>query len=219
MTEFRNRDPALAAFWDERFEAGFTPWDAGAAPPGLLRFLQRASAPHARSSLPFAALVPGASVLIPGCGSGWEAGALDDAGFKVLAIDFAAAAIARAGARLGARGDRLLRRADFFDFEPPAIDWIYERTFLPALAPARWPAWAERVAQLLAPDALLAGFFLIDAAADAASRRGPPFPIRRDELDALLSSHFECVEQESIPAAESVAVLAGREQWLTWRRR
>ena len=219
MTEFRHRDPALPAFWDERFDADFTPWDAGGPPPGLLRFVQRASGPARGAEPSGVALAPGATVLIPGCGSGWEVGALDDAGFKVLAIDFAAAAVARASARLGPRSERLLRQADFFEFAPAAVDWIYERTFLPALPPSLWPAWAGRVAGLLGPGALLAGFFLIDPAVDAATRRGPPFSIRRDELDALLLPHFDCIEQEPIPADESVAVLAGREYWLTWRCR
>jgi len=206
MVEFRSRNPNRPEFWDERFEAGVTPWDAGGPPASLMRFLAAGRVPAP------------ASVLVPGCGSGWEVGPLDRAGFRVLAIDFSPTAIARARARLGERGDRLLRHADFFQFEADPFDWIYERTFVAAIGPDRWPAWAERVTTLTAPGSWLAGLFFIDPAAQAA-RRGPPFAIRGDELDALLGACFECVQDETIPAAESVPVLAGREHWLTWRRR
>ncbi len=210
MAEFRSRDPRLPAFWDERFEAGVTPWDAGGAPAAFMRFVAGGRVPA------------GAAVLIPGCGRAWEAAVLDAAGYRVRAIDFSAAAIARARAQLGARADRLLRQADFFEAieaEAGRFDWIYERTFLPALVPARWSDWAGRVAQLTAPGAMLAGCFLIDPTVDDDNRRGPPFAIRADELGALLHARFECEQDDAIPATESIAVLAGRERWMTWRRR
>ena len=80
---FTHRNPADARFWDERFAAGFTPWDAGAPAPVLLRWL--------------AALGPGQGrrVLVPGCGSGHEVAALDAAGFAVTAIDYSAQAVAQ----------------------------------------------------------------------------------------------------------------------------
>jgi len=86
---FSHRDPSSASFWDERFAAGFTPWDAGAPAPALLRWL--------------AALGPGNGrrVLVPGCGSGHEVAALDAAGFRVTAIDYAAQAVAQARLVLG----------------------------------------------------------------------------------------------------------------------
>jgi hypothetical protein len=34
MREFRSRDPSLPEFWDERFGAEFTPWDARGVPAG-----------------------------------------------------------------------------------------------------------------------------------------------------------------------------------------
>jgi len=207
VSNFHARDPGAPEFWDERFGAGVTPWDAGSAPPALRRFVASGR------------IAPGARVLIPGCGSAWEAGELDDAGMAVTAIDFAPAAIERAGARLGGRARRLVRQADFFTFESPAFDWIYERTFLPALPPARWPQWAGRVAALTRPAGLLAGFFFVDETVQTQSRRGPPFAIRQEELDALLAPNFGCIERHPIAPGESVPVLAGREVWQSWRRR
>ena len=215
MPEFATRDPDDPSFWDERFAVGFTPWDEARTPPALLRFLERE-----RGRL-------GRRVLIPGCGSGHEVAALDAAGFQVLAIDFAAAAIALARRVLSpALAERCLRQADFFRFEDeldeplarPPFDWIYERAFLPALAPARWPQWAARVAMLLAPGGRLAGLFFVDAALPE-RRSGPPFVASRGELDTLLGVAFTCSEAAPLPAAETLPVFAGRLQWMVWQRR
>jgi SAM-dependent methyltransferase len=157
--------------------------------------------------------------LIPGCGTGYEARALHTAGFDVLAIDFAEAALARAREALGAAlADRLLHHADFFAFEAEPFDWIYERAFLAALPPALWPLWAARCADLLKPGGLLAGFFVIEAALPAV-RRGPPFVTTAGELQALLDPGFTQIAATAVPPDESVSVFAGREQWQVWRRR
>ena len=206
MPDFPTRDPAQPAFWDERFAAGCTPWDARGVPPAFARFV----AEHG------AAL--GRRVLVPGCGSAYEAALLDAAGFEVLAIDYAAAALARARAVLAADvAARVLRQADFFTFDAAPFDWIYERAFLPALPPALWPRWATRVRELLVTDGVLAGFFFLDETA-AEPRRGPPFAAARAELDALLRG-FRCEQHLAVASDESLPVFAGRERWMIWRRR
>jgi SAM-dependent methyltransferase len=215
MPAFTTRDPADPGFWDERFAAGFTPWDEARTPPALLRFIA------ARGS----ALGP--RVLVPGCGSGHEVGALAQAGFAVLAIDFAAQAIASARTVLPAElAARALRQADFFRFEQdlaeplaqPPFDWIYERAFLPALPPAQWPAWSERVAALVAPGGFVAGLFFVEAALPE-RRSGPPFVTTRDELDRLLGGAFACTEAAQLPHDEVLPVFGGRLVWMTWQRR
>lgn len=206
MNDFPTRDPTRPGFWNERFEAGFTPWDARGVPAALTRFVANSGGRA------------GKRVLIPGCGSAYEAAALDAAGFDVLAIDYAPAAVERARALLApAVAARVLQLADFFALESAPFDWIYERAFLPALPPALWPRWAARVAELLAPQGLLAGFFLLDATI-AEPRRGPPFAATPAELDALLG-HFDRVDDQPVPADESIPVFAGRERWMVWRRR
>lgn len=204
--EFPTRDPARAAFWDERFAAGFTPWDAGRTPAAFDRWLH--------------VLGPGRGrrVLVPGCGAGYEVAALDAAGFAVTAIDYAAEALALARRVLGAElARRTLRQADFFAFDDAPFDFIYERAFLAALPPRRWPDWAARVSHLLAPGGELAGLFVL-APALPAERRGPPFVTTGAELRALLGERFALVADAAVPPAESLPVFAGREHWLCWRR-
>lgn len=196
MPDFASRDPNAPAFWDERFERGFTPWDRGGVPQALRAF-GAARAPQ--------------SVLIPGCGAAWELVYLAQAGWDATAIDFSPAAVATAQAAAGPWRARVLE-ADFFTYQspaPPAV--IYERAFLCALPRAMWPRVAARWAELLAPGGLLAGFFFFDDAP-----KGPPFGIAPDVLDALLSPHFEKIEDA--PVSDSIPVFAGKERWQIWRR-
>jgi len=194
---FSTRDPNTAEFWDERFREGFTPWDQAGVPSAFSDFVAR-SVPRA--------------VLIPGCGSAHEAAALAQAGWTVRAIDFSADAVAAARKQLGSRTG-LVEQADFFTYRAPfAPEWIYERAFLCALPPKRRADYAARMAELLRSGAVLAGFFFFDE-----SPKGPPFGISRSALDALLGDAFELVEDEAV--SDSIPVFAGRERWMTWRRR
>lgn len=195
---FGSRDPRTPDFWDERFEAGFTPWDQGGVPAQLARF---ATARASRGS-----------VLVPGCGSGYELPWLMEQGYDAHALDFSAAAVARARAVAGRWAERVLL-ADFFTYTPPQpLELIYERAFLCALPPAMWPQVAARWAQLLAPGSVLAGFFFLGTSA-----KGPPFAIEEHALEALLAPHFACVEDVAVP--DGLPVFGGRERWMVWQRR
>lgn len=190
--------PELPDFWDQRFAAGVTPWNAQGMPAAMRDFAaQRRDAPR---------------TLIPGCGHAWEAAALAAHGWPVTALDFSSAAVAAARKLLGDWPGQLLQ-ADFFDFVPDApYDLIYERAFLCALPRQRWPDYAPRLQQLLRPGGLLAGFFYFDS-----TLKGPPFAITPTQLDALLQPGFECIDDQAV--ADSIPVFAGKERWQVWRRR
>lgn len=197
MPIFETRDPSAPAFWSERFEQNFVPWDRGGVPEALQRFVAQTPRKHV--------------TLIPGCGVGYEVAYLSEAGWDVTAIDFSPAAVAAARTTLGPWAARVIE-ADFFTFVPERpLDLIYERAFLCALPRDRWPQIAARWAELLPPGGLLAGFFYFDDAP-----KGPPFGIAPAELDALLEPHFERIEDSL--ASDSVAVFAGKEHWQIWRR-
>jgi trans-aconitate methyltransferase len=191
-------DSASPRYWDDHFERRHTPWDQGGAPSAFQAFATRQPRPL--------------DVLIPGCGSAHEAHWLAERGWRVKAIDFSGAATVEAQSRLGKHRD-CAEQADFFRYQPPfAPAWIYERAFLCALPLARQRDYATRMAELLTPGALLAGFFLIDA-----SSSGPPFALKRDALVALLAPYFELVDEHGV--ADSIPAFAGKERWMTWRRR
>lgn len=197
MVDFAQRDPMSPAFWDERFERRFTPWDRGGVPQALRDF--------AAASAPLA-------TLIPGCGAAYELAFLADAGWDAVAIDFSPAAVAAGKAAAGPHAARVVE-ADFFAWQPQRpLQLIYERAFLCALPRAMRPQVAARWAALLAPGALLAGYFFFGDAP-----KGPPFGIARAELDALLAADFECIADDAV--GDSIPVFEGKERWMIWRRR
>jgi SAM-dependent methyltransferase len=200
MPEFASRDPLAPAFWDERFDRQFTPWDRGGAPAELRAFVAQA-----QGKAPL-------TVLVPGCGSAYELALMLEAGWDATAIDFSPVAVARAKGLAGQWADRIVQ-ADFFDYTPPRpLDLVYEQAFLCALPRARWAEATARWASLLAPGGLLAGYFFFDDVA-----KGPPFGIARTQLDALLAPHFDCLADQAVP--DSMPVFAGKERWMVWRRR
>lgn len=193
------QDSSRPDFWDTRYRGQVTPWDAHGVPAAFAAWAGRQDAK--------------ARVLIPGCGTGYEVRALATQGHDVLAIDFSAAAVEAARRELGELADRV-RQADFFAVEGGPFDAVYERAFLCALPRRLWEDWARRIAVLVRPGGVLAGFFFFDDNA-----KGPPFGIAPAALDALLGPAFERVEDAPVPEAESIPVFSGKERWQVWRRR
>ncbi len=190
--------PENPEFWSTRFQAGATPWESGRVPAALAAFAAAREWPLA--------------TLIPGCGSAREAGYLAARGWPVTALDFSPAAIAAARTILGDWPGELLC-ADFFRFAPAApYELIYERAFLCALPRKLWDEWGRRVADLLPPGGLLAGYFFFRD-----EPKGPPFGIDTPRLRELLAGNFEQIADE--PVSDSIPVFAGSERWQVWRRR
>lgn len=189
--------PELPDFWDLRFRNGVTPWDAGT--------IAAAFRDH------FARLAP-ARILVPGCGHAHEARYLDDLGWQVVALDFSAAAIEVARDNLEGWGGVLLHE-DLFAHRPPqAYDAVYERAFLCALPRKLWPHYGGRMASLVAPGGVLAGYFFLGS-----ELKGPPFAMPREQLDDLLSPWFDLVAEKDV--LDSIPVFQGRERWMVWQRR
>ena len=186
------------AHWEALYREGRMPWDAGGVPADLAAHLRRFPA-RGRA-------------LVPGCGSGYEAAALAAAGYDVLAIDFSAAAVARARAVCAGSGVRLAL-ADFFMLADDDLQLIYERAFLCALPPSLRGDWASRCASLLAPGGLLAGFFFIGETPTA----GPPHAIPATALAELLGPSFERLDDR--PSGQPLPVFGEAERWQVWRRR
>lgn len=156
-----------AEFWQSRFETGQTPWDRGAASPQFERWLAEGR------------LRPPASVLVPGCGSGYEVERLAAAGFDVTAVDYASSAVARVRGRLalaGLPGEVVL--ADLLDWMPSRrYDAVYEQTCLCAMHPSAWTAYAARMAAWVVPGGRLFALFMqaLRPAAANGVLVGPPY--------------------------------------------
>ena len=185
-------------FWTVRYAAGKTPWDFGGVPAALKSFLARSSARG--------------RVLIPGCGSGYELQAFHDAGYDVTGIDFSPAAVDQAKKILGDLGERVIP-GDFFtyDFGGRRFEIIYERTFLCSMTPARWPDYARRMSELVAPGGRLVGVFLCGQRTSS----GPPFPLT-DADDKLFERYFQLVQSEAV--TDSLSLFRDMERWQEWRK-
>jgi thiopurine S-methyltransferase len=181
-----------------RYGAGFAPWDAGKVPARLLDFVRASPRPR--------------RVLVPGCGSAWDVRCFAEHGWDVVGLDFSPAAVEEARRVLGPHANRV-RQADFFAPIPEApFEVVYERAFLCALPRRLWRDWARRMAELLQPGAIVAGFFYFDV-----GERGPPFPLQGEaELDALMGGDFERVDDAAVD--DSIPVFRGKERWQVWRR-
>lgn len=170
-------------FWQERFASGQTPWDRGAANPQLARWLDAG------------ALAP-CRVLVPGCGSGHEVAELASRGFEVTGLDFAPAAIQRAGELLGrlppeARARARLVQADALAWQPDEpFDAIYEQTCLCALYPDHWVEYARKLHGWLRPGGRLLALFVQIARPGAGDGfiQGPPYHCDIHGMRALLDA-------------------------------
>lgn len=157
-------------FWQQRFESGQTPWDRGAVNPQLLRWLE-------------SGLLAPCRILVPGCGSGHEVAELASRGFEVVGLDYAAAAVERARARLatlepGVRARAGVVHADALEWQPERpFDAIYEQTCLCALYPDHWGAYAGQLHRWLAPGGRLFALFVQIPRPGAAEGliQGPPY--------------------------------------------
>jgi SAM-dependent methyltransferase len=198
MTEAKEdkERPERPEFWDKRYCGNHMPWDLGHS-PGLLREFLKGRPPG--------------RALIPGCGNGYEVETFHNAGWKVDAVDFSRAAVARAKAMLGNLGAHV-RLADFFQLASGPYDLIYERTFLCSQPPGSWTAWANQVRSLLAPYGILAGFFYFGPESEP-----PPFPVSEAKLHELLGREFEVMVDR--PVADSLPLYEGKERWQVWQRK
>lgn len=163
-------------FWEERFQAGNTPWDRGAPNPQLDAWITQGALKPCR-------------ILVPGCGSGYEVAALAAAGFDVTALDYAAIAVERTKQRLAAEGlSAAVVEADALSWRAAKpFDAVYEQTCLCALYPDAWRDYADQLHGWLSPGGQLFALFvqfLRPGAADGAIL-GPPYHCDINAMRAL----------------------------------
>lgn len=153
-----------------------------------------------------AAPLAGKRILVPLCGKTLDLRWLADGGADVVGVEFveqaAVSFFEEQGLpyeRIAGRGATLLRStepsvkigiwvADFFEIraeELGAIDAVFDRAALVAIAPRDRSRYAEQLARLCAPGARL---LLVTFEHDIDG--GPPFSVPRDEVPALFGETF-----------------------------
>ena len=131
------------------------------------------------------------SILIPGCGYGYEGAYLFEKGFtNVHLLDFASEPLEAFQKRNPYFPIENLHQADFFQFEGQ-YDLIIEQTLFCAIDPPLRSEYAQKVAELLKGGGKLVGLFF-----NREFVGGPPFGGNRDEYLAYFESYFSEISME-----------------------
>lgn len=190
-------------FWRARWEGGQTGFHLSAPNPVLVEHFAQVVERAAPDAAP--------RVLVPLCGKSVDLTWLQEQGCEVLGVEFVEQAAQEyfAGQRVEQRSHsdslRSLRAGrveivvgDFLAVEPgEAVDVIYDRAALVAIAPEHRKEYMARLVRWLRPGGqLLLASFNHDAGS------GPPFSV--PETEHLLSAHFtfELLSERDVLAAE-----------------
>jgi SAM-dependent methyltransferase len=189
------------AYWEARYQSGDMPWEKGEPSPGLVDFLD--AHPKLR----------GTTVVVPGCGTGYDVRTWAKAGFEAFGLDIAPSAIRISNERTQAAGLKATFQCCDFLIEAPSepFAWLFEHTLFCAIDPKRRDEYAEAAVRWLKPDGqFLAVHYLIP------DKEGPPFGTTREEVVRRFSPHFELLE-DWMP--RSYPNRTGLEQMFWWRRK
>ena len=146
--------------WEVLYQTQDTGWDRGEVSPALHSFINKGVFKNAKT------------VLIPGCGRGYEVVELARHGFEVTALDLAPSAIEHLNQELKQAGVAAHTMClNMFDYHAPqSFDVVYEQTCLCAIAPSEREKYAKAVYSWLKPSGKL--LLNLMQTGDAG---GPPF--------------------------------------------
>lgn len=175
------------AFWQQRYEAGETPWDLGKASPHFEAWLREEGAAWPRGRM-----------AVPGAGRGHDAALFARAGFDVTGLDYAPGAVAEAKKLYG--GLAAFEQADIFNLDSKwfgQFDYVLEHTCFCAISPKRRPDYKQAVLRLLKPGGRLVGVFWEHDDPD-----GPPYPTTMQDLKEIFPPELEAQSLVARPPAE-----------------
>ncbi|KDR76470.1 hypothetical protein GALMADRAFT_246837 [Galerina marginata CBS 339.88] len=199
--------------WELTWQKGITPWDAGDTQPSLKEAIESSGLDLPRSG----------RALVPGCGSGYDLQYISIAlGLDTLGLEIAETAVKRANElieKAKSACPQLTARVtnqDFFTFNPPEsqrFDLVYDHTFFCAIPPPMRKNWGSQMSNLVKP-----GGYLITVVYPILPyvETGPPYYIRPEHFEELLSSDFIKV-LDKVPDKSSPSHV-GKERLLIWRR-
>jgi SAM-dependent methyltransferase len=193
-----DREIMSQQYWESRWQEHSTGWDLRQVSPPIAAYIDQ---------LP--ATAHNDSILIPGCGNGYEALYLLQHGFtNITMLDIAPTAVETLRHRLDAEApgweDRLhLVCGDFFA-HTGAYDLILEQTFFCAIDPSLRPDYARQMKALLKPGGKVAGVLF-----NREFEGGPPFSGSLQEYQYLFSPLFSI--QTAEPCYNSIPPRAGTE--------
>ena len=167
MTEFLSQD-----YWNNRYEAEQTGWDLKAVSPPLKAYIDQLTDKNI-------------SILIPGCGSGYEAEYLAKQGFQnITVVDFAPLAVEKMKGNLTDYQQINIICQDFFT-HTGEYDLILEQTFFCSLNPPLRTKYVQKMSELLTTKGKLVGLLF-----NIKFPNNPPFGGSQEEYLDLFSDAF-----------------------------
>lgn len=166
-----------SAYWEKRYREEATGWDIGAISEPLKAYIDQ---------LENKAL----KILIPGCGTGYEAMYLLEHDFtQVHVLDFAASALTELNKRTD-NPNLYIHQADIFDFTG-SFDLIIEQTLFCAIDPARRGEYIAKMSELLSENGKYVGLLF-----NREFEVSPPFGGSREEYEAFFATNFTSYQME-----------------------
>ena len=189
--------------WAGRYRDQDTPWDLGRAHPELLRRLV------AGELAPF----DGGRALVAGCGRGYDALALAEAGWQVTAVDLVPLETPSLRKLEELGGCFEVRDALAFRAEE-SFDLVFDHTFFCAIQPQERASFGEMVRSVTGPGSVVVSLvFPFDKPLEDG---GPPFGFQAADLQEALGASFRSEVDELV--IEGVSRRTWKERWSRWVR-
>lgn len=188
----------MADRWEELWRDGTTPWDLGDVSPPLAELLSTDT--H-----------NGESILVPGCGRGYDLLLLANHYKQVVGLDISETAVQTARHHCNQKGNITINIGDFFKCTT-IYDAAFDYTFFCAIDPSQRDAWAAKMKRIIRNHIIAIVFPIIDAE----SRGTPPHPVKLDDYTGRLEPEFELVHLNRAP--RSHASRLGKEMMAVFRR-
>lgn len=191
-----NEELSKHEYWDDLYSSKQTGWDIGYPSTPLKTYIDQLT----NKDL---------SILIPGCGHGYEAEYLLQQGFtRVTVVDISPILTERLATKFSNYNGKQLTiiTANFFELAGQ-YDLILEQTFFCALPPDLRPDYVQQMHKLLKPGGKLVGVLF-----DRAFQGGPPFGGSWAEYESLFTKAFKL--KVLAPCYNSIKPRAGAELFI-----
>lgn len=185
-------------FWDNKYKDNTLGWDLGTISPPIKSYIDTLENKNLR-------------ILIPGCGSSYEAAYLLQQGFaNITVIDIAPTLVENLKMRFKDNPDLNIILGDFFTHQGE-YDLIIEQTFFCALPPAMRQEYVSKMHQLLSKEGKIAGLLF-----NKTFESSPPFGGSQEEYEMLFGNIFNFIKMEA--CQNSATPRAGTELWIEFQK-
>ena len=188
-------DELSANYWNKRYVNSQNGWDLGAISPPIKEYIDQLT----DTSI---------SILIPGCGNGYEGEYLIEKGFQnVYLLDFAEEPLLNFKNNNPNFPVGNLINEDFFEHQG-SYDLIIEQTLFCAIDPKLRINYAKKISELLKSEGKLIGLLF-----NREFQSGPPFGGSKNEYLTYFTPYFKCVKMED--CFNSIEPRKGTELFIT----